>query len=49
MTSGRVPCAALLPRASRRMRRFTRLTNAFSKTIDNHKVAQALYFMHDNR
>src|SRR5712691_5181095 len=30
------------------MRRFTRLTNAFSKKFENHKAAQALYFMHYN-
>jgi IS1 family transposase len=30
------------------MRRFTRLTNGFSKKVDNHKAAQALYFMHYN-
>ena len=30
------------------MRRFTRLTNAFSKKIDNHISAIALYFMHYN-
>ena len=30
------------------MRRFTRLTNAFSKKIDNHRHAIALYFMHYN-
>ena len=30
------------------MRRFTRLTNAFSKKVENHKAAQALYFMHYN-
>jgi IS1 family transposase len=30
------------------IRRFTRLTNAFSKKVDNHKAAQALYFMHYN-
>ncbi len=30
------------------MRRFTRLTNAFSKKIDNHIFAIALYFMHYN-
>jgi hypothetical protein len=29
-------------------RRFTRLTNAFSKKVDNHKAAVALYFMHYN-
>lgn len=30
------------------LRRFTRLTNAFSKKLDNHKAAVALYFMsHD--
>jgi IS1 family transposase len=30
------------------MRRFTRLTNAFSKKIDNHGHAVALYFLHYN-
>jgi len=30
------------------VRRFTRLTNAFSKKVDNHKAALALYFMHYN-
>jgi len=30
------------------MRRFTRLTNAFSKKIDNHAYAVALHFMHYN-
>ena len=30
------------------MRRFTRLTNAFSKKMDNHKAAVAIYFMHYN-
>jgi len=30
------------------MRRFTRLTNAFSKKVDNHISALALYFMHYN-
>ena len=30
------------------MRRFTRLTNAFSKKIDNHIYAVALHFMHYN-
>src|SRR5256712_3225774 len=30
------------------MRRFTRLTNAFSKKMDNHKSAVALHFMHYN-
>ncbi|NOX59115.1 MAG: IS1 family transposase, partial [Planctomycetes bacterium] len=30
------------------MRRFTRLTNAFSKKLDNHCAAIALYFMHYN-
>ncbi|CAL4868265.1 IS1 family transposase ISOba3 [Asticcacaulis sp. MM231] len=30
------------------MRRFTRLTNAFSKKIDNHVYALALYFAFDN-
>lgn len=30
------------------MRRFTRLTNAFSKKLDNHMHALALYFIHYN-
>ena len=30
------------------MRRFTRLTNAFSKKLENHTLAVALYFMHYN-
>ena len=30
------------------MRRFTRLTNAFSKKIENHFYAIALHFMHYN-
>jgi hypothetical protein len=30
------------------MRRFTRLTNAFSKKIENHKHNIALHFMHYN-
>jgi len=30
------------------MRRFTRLTNGFSKKIDNHIAAVAIYFMHYN-
>ena len=30
------------------MRRFTRLTNAFSKKVDNHAAAIALYFMRYN-
>ncbi len=31
-----------------KMRRFTRLTNAFSKKLDNHRWAVALHFMHYN-
>ena len=31
-----------------RMRRFTRLTNGFSKKIDNHFWAIALHYMHYN-
>ena len=31
-----------------KMRRFTRLTNAFSKKLDNHKAAVALHFAHYN-
>jgi hypothetical protein len=30
------------------MRRFTRLTNAFSKKVDNHKAAIAIHYMHYN-
>jgi hypothetical protein len=30
------------------MRRFTRLTNAFSKKVDDHKAAIALHYMHYN-
>jgi hypothetical protein len=31
-----------------KMRRFTRLTNAFSKKVENHAHAVALHFMHYN-
>ena len=30
------------------MRRFTRLTNAFSKKLENHGAAIALHYMHYN-
>lgn len=30
------------------MRRFTRLTNAFSKKLENHAAAVALHFMYYN-
>jgi hypothetical protein len=30
------------------IRRFTRLTNAFSKKVENHFYALAIYFMHCN-
>jgi hypothetical protein len=30
------------------IRRFTRLTNAFSKKVENHWYALAIYFMHYN-
>ncbi len=30
------------------MRRFTRLTNAFSKKLENHRHAVALHFMNHN-
>ena len=30
------------------MRRFTRLTNAFSKKVENHTTTMALHFMHYN-
>ena len=29
-------------------RRFTRLTNAFSKKVENHEHMLAIYFMHHN-
>ena len=35
-----VPCVG--------MRRFTRLTNAFSKKLENHEAAIALHYMHYN-
>jgi hypothetical protein len=31
-----------------KMRRMTRLTNAFSKKLDNHRRAMALHYMHYN-
>ena len=31
-----------------RMRRFTRLTNAFSKKLENHEHALSFYFFHYN-
>jgi len=36
------------PRIYTSMRRFTRLTNAFSKKAENHAYAVALHFMHYN-
>jgi hypothetical protein len=33
---------------SSRIRRFTRLTNAFSKKVENHAAAVALWFMYYN-
>jgi hypothetical protein len=30
------------------MRRFTRLTNAFSKKVENHAAAVAIHFIHYN-
>jgi hypothetical protein len=30
------------------MRRFTRLTNAFSKKLENHRLANAVHFIHYN-
>jgi len=37
-----------LPDDRRRMRRFTRLTNCFSKKVENHGHTVALYSMHYN-
>ena len=38
----------LEPKMRMSMRRFTRLTNAFSKKLENHEYALALYFMYYN-
>ena len=38
----------LTMRMSMGMRRFTRLTNAFSKKVENHRAAVALHFAHYN-
>ena len=35
-------------RSRMQMRRFTRLTNAFSKKIENHEAAITLHYMHYN-
>jgi hypothetical protein len=43
VSTGYVERANLTMRMS--MRRFTRLTNAFSKKLENHKAAMAFYFM----
>ena len=45
--SGRLR-AGLLHFQAAQMRRFTRLTNAFSKKVDNLRWAVALHFMHYN-
>jgi hypothetical protein len=37
-----------MSRSARRLRRFTRLTNAFSKKLENHAATVALYFMYHN-
>ncbi len=45
-TGATEPVALPIPStASSRARRFTRLTNAFSKKLENHEHAVALYFM----
>ena len=43
-----VICRAQQSQYATGMRRFTRLTNAFSKKIENHAYAVAIYFMHYN-
>jgi hypothetical protein len=45
---GRDPETDPLPTMRMSMRRFTRLTNAFSKKVENHAAAIAVYFMYYN-
>ena len=42
------PCGAAKPHDAHGMRRFTRLTNAFSKKVENLQAAVALHFAHYN-
>jgi hypothetical protein len=44
----REPVVPLAMRARMGQRRFTRLTNGFSKKLDNHVAAVALYVAHYN-
>lgn len=39
---------SLVERQNLTMRRFTRLTNGFSKKVENHRAAVALHFAHYN-
>jgi hypothetical protein len=39
---------AIMRGTSESMRRFTRLTNAFSKKVENHAAMVAIHFMYDN-
>jgi hypothetical protein len=41
-------CFAVINNMRMGMRRFTRLTNAFSKKVENHEHMIALYFMYYN-
>lgn len=45
---GRLPSCSRPAFEAMHMRRFTRLTNGFSKKIDNHAYAVALHFMYCN-
>ena len=44
VSTSQIECQNLTMRMN--MRRFTRLTNGFSKTIENHGYSLALHYMH---